>query len=780
MIYARMMRNEVARKLGALTVVFAFIVLSALLLSSGAGLIVRLGGALDRLFAAAETPHVVQMHAGELDRSQVEAWAASHELVSEMQLVEMITIDGSSLLLPRSEVPESGSVMDTSFVVQNEGFDHLLGPDDAVVRVEPGTIGVPVYYAAEKGVRVGDRIRVSGDGYARAFTVADIIRDSQMNPAMVHSKRFLVNPTDYRELRTRFAETEYLIEFRLSDPSRVDELSADYQAAGLPSDGPMVDRQTFRLLNGISDGIVAAVVIILSLLLMLIAVLCLRFTILATIEEDYREIGVMKAVGMPRGRIKAMYVLKYLVLGAGAAALGYLASFPLTDALTANMLRYTGEAPASAAGALVPAAAAAAVLIMVYLSARVIVRRFNRISAVQALRAGQETDAPRPGRALPVRVAGRVNLNVFLGVRDALMRFRLFGLLTLVFFFAAAITLVPLHFLTTMRSPEFVSYMGVGRADVRIDVRQTGESGEPVEELIADIEADADVEALSVLTTSTFTLHHDTGETERFAVETGDLSVFPLDYLRGRAPVAHDEIALSHLRSEDLGAGVGETLVLSGGGTDRTLTVTGIYQDITNGGRTAKATFPHNEESIIARTINLDLAPGVSKEAKVREYGAALASARVTDLDEYLSQTLGNTMAQLSRVTGGALALGVVVAVLITSLFFRMLIAKDARRIAIMQSIGFSTRSLRVQYTTSALVLLLLGVGAGTLFSNTLGQRLVSFLWGFMGAARIEFVVDPLRAYVVIPLLLAAAVAVTTLLTIAGIRNHSITAGLAE
>jgi len=558
MIYARIMRNEVARKLGALTAVFAFILLSSLLLSSGAGLIVALSGSLDRLFAAAETPHFVQMHAGELDRSQIQAWGDAHDLVDETQVVEMITVDGSSLLLPGSHASEASSVMDISFVVQNAHFDYLLGPDDAIASVEPGAVGVPVYYAAERGVEIGDRLTVTGDGFSRTYTVSTIIRDSQMNPAMVHSKRFLVNPADYGELREHFTETEYLVEFRLSDPARLDEFRADYRAAGLPAGGPTVDRDIFRLLNGLSDGIVAAVVIILSLLLMLIAVLCLRFTMLATIEEDYREIGVMKAVGMPQRRIKGIYALKYVVLGGGAAAFGCLLSRPLTHALTGNMTRYIGGALPSAAGLVVPAFAGVLVFLLVHLSTLVVMRRFDRISAVEALRAGAESEAPRPGRAIPICRAKPFNLNVFLGARDTLLRFRLFGLLMVVFFFSAAITLVPLHFLSTVCSSEFISYMGIGRSDVRIDMRQVGESGQPLEDVISQIAADESVEQFSVLTTSTFTLHRDDGEEEPFAVETGDFTLFPLDYLRGRAPAAEDEIALSHLNSRELGAHTGD------------------------------------------------------------------------------------------------------------------------------------------------------------------------------------------------------------------------------
>jgi putative ABC transport system permease protein len=371
-------------------------------------------------------------------------------------------------------------------------------------------------------------------------------------------------------------------------------------------------------------------------------------------------------------------------------------------------------------------------------------------------------------------------MNLFLGARDAVLRFRLFGLLTLVFFFAAAISLIPLHFLSTMRSPEFISYMGIGRSDIRIDLRQAGESSEDFARVVSRIAADTDIEQFSVLTTSTFTLLRESGEEESFAVQTGDFTVFPLDYLRGEAPRAEDEIALSHLNSNELDKKLGDTLSLSANGVRRELRVVGIYQDITDGGRTAKATFPPNENSVLARTVNLDLAPGVSKDTKAAEYRAAFGDARVTDLEGYLSQTLGTTLSQLSTVTAGAIALGLVVSVLITSLFFRMLIAKDTRRIAIMRSIGFSQRAVRLQYLASSLLLLVLGIGVGTLFSNTLGQQIVSFLWSFMGAARIEFVIDPVKAYLLIPAALMAAVAVTTLSAVRRIKDRSISAAITQ
>ncbi|HRJ42864.1 MAG TPA: FtsX-like permease family protein, partial [Caldilineaceae bacterium] len=155
-------------------------------------------------------------------------------------------------------------------------------------------------------------------------------------------------------------------------------------------------------------------------------------------------------------------------------------------------------------------------------------------------------------------------------------------------------------------------------------------------------------------------------------------------------------------------------------------------------------------------------------------YSSAFAPARVTDLEGYVAQTLGNTIAQLQKVTLVAVVAGLLVSVLMTALFLKMLIAKDGSQIAIMKSLGFSLGNIRVQYLTKTFFLLLIGILLGTIFANTTGQRLVSMLWSFMGAAQIHFIIDPIQAYLLFPLLLLLTVSVTTVISIAGIKETSI------
>jgi putative ABC transport system permease protein len=531
----------------------------------------------------------------------------------------------------------------------------------------------------------------------------------------------------------------------------------------------------FRILNTLSDGLVAGVVILMSLLLIVIAILSLRFTLLATIEEDTREIGVMKAIGIARSDIRRIYLAKYVVMGAAAALLGYLTSLLLNQVLSANVLLYIGSASKSLLQTALPLLAASSIFLIVTISCVVILRRFNRISAVEALRSGSVGESMRSIPMLNLKRGRALNINAYLGVRDVLQRSRLYGLLAFVFFFCAVIIIIPIHFLTTIQSPTFISYMGTGQSDFRIDLRQSEDVADRFDSTVAYLTADPDVAKLSPLVTSQFTIMQSDGTLETLNIETGDFSLFPLDYVKGTAPQQENEIALSFLNAGEMEKQIGDTVTLVIEGQEREMVVSGIYQDITNGGRTAKATLPYNPQTVIWYTVNLNLASDANIEEKMLEYSQIFDPARVTDTASFVSQTVGNTVQQLKTVTVVTVVVGLALSVLITSLFMMMLITKDTNQIAIMRSLGFSLRHIRTQYLTRALFLLAFSIVLGTLFSNSLGQQLVSVVFSLQGASRIRFVIDPLQAYGIYPLLLMFTVAVTTILsTRSGIKETNI------
>lgn len=762
MILFRMMRRDARRSRGTLTIVFAFIFLATLLMAGGVGLVTTLGGALDALFTAADVPDVVQMHAGEIDKAAIDTWASSHPLVTRYQTTEMLTIESDSLYLGRSGISEKESVMDISFVQPNRDFDLLLNEKNEVFLPERGEIGVPVYYMDRSDLSIGDTVTLSLPNETQVFTIAAFIRDAQMNPSIIHSKRFVIHPGDYEALRERIAETEYLITFQISGDEQIDEFISDYQASGLPQRGPIVDKTIFRTLNALSDGIIAAVTIVLSLVLMVIAILCLRLTILASIEEDYRQIGVMKAIGMKNAHIRRITMAKYLGISLIATTIGYLLSYPLASIPAEDITASFGSAVPRPSMAIAPAVAAIGVFAIINIACTLILRRIARISPVAALR-GEGKGRSQRRKTSSVKRRGNININ--LGLHDLRTRPHLFLLLGFIFIFAAATIIIPVHFYSTITSPSFISYMGIGRSDIRIDLRQTEDTGARYGEMVEYLKNDPDVSRFAPLVTAQYVTVQPTGETETIAIETGDVSLFPLDYLDGRAPIEESEIALSYLHAQDMGLTIGDTLTLRIDGEDNRFVVSGIYQDVTNGGRTAKGRLSYAPENVLWYSVSIDLVEGTAIGVKKDDYTQRFAPARVTDIDGYISQTMGTTIDRVGMVTLVAILLGLGISALITSLFLQMLIRKDRQRIAIQRSIGFSLAHIRTQYLTLTLTVLAIGIGIGTVLSNTLGREIVGFLWSFMGASNISFVVEPLKTYLALPVLFATVVAGTTGIT---------------
>lgn len=753
-----------------------FIVLPALLLSNAAHMIMALSGSLNYLFEEARVPHFVQMHAGNPEKERIIQWAEQQPLVESYQIVEMITVDGSDVYQGNSGRSEAESVMDLSFVKQNRSFDFLLNMNNEPVSPLPGEIAVPLYFKEKNALKLGDPLSLKHGTVEMVFSIGEFLRDAQMNPSIIHSKRFVLNEEDFLRVKESFGESEYLIEFRLTDPGKLSDFVDSYNDMDLPAMGPAINYDLFQVVNVISDGIIISILLLVSLLFCLVTVLCLRFTILASIEDDYREIGVMKAIGIPGRYIKRIYFSKYVLLGGAGAGMGYAASFLLNRTFTANILLYMGQAPLTPADRLIPLGGALAVFLIVLLSCMITLRRFDRISAVEALRAGCDNPVGKQRKFLSLSPVRYLSTNLILGFRDLLLRFRLFWLLGFVFFLSSFIILVPLNFLNTIESPSFISYLGIGRCDIRIDLRQSDDIALRYDEMIRSLKEDPDIAAFVPMVTSLYKVPDQEGRFKSLTVESGDFTVFPLEYLEGAAPLSENDIALSLLNAGELELTVGDPLTLISGERERAMTVCGIYQDVTSGGYTAKVCFPPEGENLLWYVVNLDIRKDgpVSLEAKVQDYSRLFYPARVTHTEVYLSQTLGDTIQQLRMFTGLATGIALLVSLMITSLFLRMILAKDTAQISIMRGIGFSHEDIRSQYLVRILFLLVLGVCTGTLAANTAGESLVSAIWSLMGASQIRFVIDPLRAYLMYPLMLIGLVSFVTLKITSSVKHCSI------
>ncbi|MGE7839416.1 ABC transporter permease [Lysinibacillus sp. NPDC093712] len=772
-MYYRIIRNDISNsKLISLTTMI-FVAVAAMLVALSAILVVNLSGALDTLMKQAKTPHFMQMHVGDINTVRLKGFAEQHSNVQDFQVLEFLNIDGSQIILGNSSLVNN--VQDNGFSIQSEKFDYLLDLDGNIINASDGELYVPLRYMKENNVKVGDIAAISG----QSFTVAGFLRDSQMNSMLSSSKRFLISKNDYAGIKD-FGRTEYLIEFRLKDLSSLGEFENAYASAGLEANGPTITFPLFKTINALSDGMMIAIILLISVLVVAIAFMCIRFTLLAKIEVDYREIGVMKAIGLPVSDIKKIYLAKYAAIALAGSVIGYVCSLLFKNMLLENIRLYMGESDNSSLASLFGIIGIVIVFFAIIAYVNGVLKRFRKISAAEAIRHGISQEKNGATRRFYLSSNRLFNTNIFLGIKDVLSRKRLYATMLTVLVISAFIMIVPLNLYNTISSNNFIKYMGIGNYDMRIDIQQTDNISQKTEQILYTINNDSTISKHTVLSTKTFKVKMEEGTERNIKIELGDHSIFPIKYSTGRAPVSQNEIALSELNADELSKKIGDSMILIIAGKEQNFTISGIYSDITNGGKTAKAIFNDNSTDMMWSVISVEFSDKAVLDSRMIEYTNRFTYAKVSDINDYVLQTFGSTMDAVGKASRAAIAVALFITVLVTILFMKMLIVKDRYSIAVMKALGFTNSNITSQYAARSLFVLMIGIVVGTVLANTLGGLLAGAVISSFGASSFTFSVNPLAAYLLCPLLMACSVLIATIISTSGAGKIKISENIKE
>lgn len=722
-----------------------FMAVSAFLFALTCFLAMGLLGSVDTLMEAAQTPDFLQMHAGQMDEAALARFAEEQEQVLSFQTLRFLNLENSSMVLGGHSL--SDSTQDNGICVQSERFDYLVDMENRVIdNVQSGEIYVPVCYRQKYDLHAGDTVQI---GEAN-FTIAGFLRDSQMNAMMASSKRFLVSDTDYEGLKSAGSE-EYLIEFLLGEEADVNAFATAYTDAGLPANGPAITKPLIRMMNALSDGLMILVILLVSVVLLLISMLCIRFTLLTQLEGDQKEIGMLKAIGLPKEEIRNLYFLKFIALSGLGAVFGLALAFASQSALSSQMQELYG--PSENEGPAFWAAFAGAALTegILLLTVRRTLKRTEKLSAVEAL-TGQ------PGRS-----------------KQRLLPTPQYLIVALVIALGLFLMILPQNLLSTISSPKFVTYMGIGDGEIRLDLRQTEDIGGKTEQLESLLAQEESVDCFVVLQTKSCRAVLPDGAYTALQVEQGDHTVFPVSYAKGQAPKAKNEIALSYLCAEELGLTVGVPLLLLTEKTPQEYTVCGIYSDITNGGKTAKAAYLPDGGSTMWSVFYVSLKEGISKEQWLSALTQTLSecgiNAKAVDIREYVKETYGQTIQEIRKAAWAAVLVAALVMFVVVVLFTRLLVAQERNEISLRKVLGFTLRDIKGLYFLRYLPVLLMGILAGILAGNLLGQQLAGAFLKTLGATGFRFLIDGKAVYGWIPGITVITVLCACLLGLSEVKH---------
>lgn len=781
-----LIKKDLKRNKAINMVLILFLILSACLLSSAALITCRLLGSIDNIYKIAKPPHFLQMHKGEYSQEEIDRFVKSMENIEDEVTVEMLDIEGGAIwITPKNAEKKSyslsDSVIENCFVIQNEKYDLLLNMNNERAEVEQGEIGVPVIYAKKYDLQIGDTLSIVEGNLKKDFKITTFIRDAQMNSSMVSSTRFLVNLEDKKVLEEYIGEKEYIIEFFFKDQSKADNFQTIYEDAGLPINGPAITYQQMKLLSSFSDMAMVLIIILASVLLSFIAILCLRFTILAAIKEEIKEIGAMEAIGISFKDISTLYLTKYKCLITVGMMLGYSSSLAVSKLFTKHIVSTFGEGNTTYIEVILPIVVVSLNGMLIIKSCKKVLRELKRMSVVEALMG--ESDAKKgrdkkfKNQRMKLEKCKKLSVNSFYAVREIWLNSKKWRLMFFIIAIAAFIMIIPTQLYTTISAPKFATYMGSPQCDICIELQTAKASQEKAALINEALRKDEEILEFDQYVTYRYRALNQDNEWTNVYTMCGAVEKLDIAYISGKAPENTNEIALSLMNAREMGKEQGDVLLLEREGKLEEVKISGIYQDVTSGGYTAKMPGTYNEQNAVSYSYFINVNKGVSVDDKVKQYeGAIPAEAKMRPMKEFVQQTMGGTLGGLKNSVILVVFIAEAIVALITILFLKMNLVKDYSSIAAMKAVGFETADIRKQYFIKVGLTAVLGVVVGIIFSYIGGQALVNMILVIsgIGIEKITFISNPVIIYLIYPVILLGAVMLAAWHSTKAVKKYNI------
>lgn len=753
-MYLQILKKDLKRKKTMNLILFIFIILASTFIAGSVSNMVSVITALDVFFERAEVPDHLLCFGNAAQAGQFQEFAQKeHYRIRQQQAIQ---IDPKLIEKEDGETEYSN----TAVLSRTGNSVRIFDQDDQeITQVEDGMVYFSLHVLEAEDLKPGDRIGITANGKTRRFTVAGSVKDAVFASDMAGMTRIFVSDSDYSYFQTDHADYLYITCIDTED----EEFQDKFNRLGVQVLMD-VDRSELRLLY-IMDMVIAAVMLTVSVCLILISMVILRFTIHFTMSEEFREIGVMKAIGIPNWKIRGLYIVKYLAISIAGAGLGLIFSIPFGKLLSGSLSRNIMiETEGNAAWNLLCAFAVAGIVV---LFSYLCTRRIKSFSPMDAIRNGENGERYARKSVLSLN-RSYLPAVLFLALNDIFSSMRRYAAMILIFTIGILLVIIPVNTMNTLESDHLITWFSMAECDHVIGREQLFHSSSSNRQLIVkqldEIRDKLSQNGISakVFQEAAFRMlisYQDRQESSLAFQGAGDVTADDYVYLEGSAPQDCGEVGISHLIAEKLGVQTGDTVCIKNGDTSAKYMVTAIFQTMNNMGEGIR--FYEKEQldyAYVFGSFGVQLrytdSPDSNELEKRKELLKELfADYEVYTAGEYISEMTGDISGQMKGMKQLILAVVLCINILVTVLMVKSFLAKEKGEIAMLKAIGFGNLSLALWQALRIGIVLFLAAVIGTVLSTPLSQVSVGPVFRIMGAQSIEFEIKPLEVYVMYPLL---------------------------
>lgn len=386
-MYLQILKKDLKRKRAMNVILLIFIILASMFMSSGVSNIITVTTALDSYFEMADVPDYFAASSNKVSDNDIIKTLENASAIDEFRIEECVQMSQSNIT--RKGEPLNASNLNQILVLQSGrdmGMHYFLDDGSILKSVPRGMIYVSRFTEKNMGLKVGDKITVEIEGVSREFTFAGGFKDAVLGSELIGLKRFIISGEDFDEYMSDEAiKNMYGGKFLYIHTADLDKALS--QIADISD--KFIAAFDMEILNHayIFDMIIMGLILAVSIILIIISFAVLRFTIAFTLSEEFREIGVMKAIGIRNIKIRGLYLTKYFAISVVGAALGLILSYPFGKML----INYSSESIVidSVNNGFINAACAVLVAAVILLFCLSCTGRVSKMSPIDAVRNGQ-------------------------------------------------------------------------------------------------------------------------------------------------------------------------------------------------------------------------------------------------------------------------------------------------------------------------------------------------------------------------------------------------------
>lgn len=756
-------------------ILLIFVILAATFIASSSNNLLTVSGALDNFFDKADIPDYWFASTNAADMKTFEEFAKENNYGYE--ITRLIQIEPKNVLVEGEKLGYSLTLMLSTL----GGIKIFDRNNEEITQVNDGEIYIPyfIFQSTENNFHEGGKILISQGEVEKQFTVKGYTKDALFGSALVGTSRFLISENDAELFDGEGAIVCSSVTVYTKDADYPDKFNALCINTIMS-----VDHSMFKLMY-IMDMLTAAILLVVSVCLILISMVILRFIINFTIAEEFREIGVMKAIGIKNGAIRKLYIAKYFAIAVIGTAVGLGLSFPfgriMLNGITEKIV-ISGED-----NFLINIGAAILAGAVVVLFSYLCTRKIRRFSPIDAIRSGETGERFKKKGVFHL---GRSHMPtvLFMAVNDIFSGIKSYVSMIVIFLLGTLLVIIPVNTINTLRSDNLVTTFNMAKSDHVISqellFNPTEDNKAMVDQKFSEVREMFGENGIEVDVFQEIAFRSNIRKGEKLTNSLsfqgrGGVTTNMYAYIDGTPPQNAREVALTYLTAGQIDAEIGDDVEIKIGEDTRTYTVTAIYQSMNNMGEGVR--FHQDAEldySYAAGSFGLQVNYKDNPDRSALAERKALLEnlykdAKIFTSGEYINFMMGDITEQLDKMKVLILSVILGINALVAVLMVKSFITKEKGEIVLLKAMGFKNNSLTLWQTLRIGMVLIVSVLTGALVSSPLSSLIITPAFRIMGAYSIEYEIRAAEVYVVYPLIMLGATAFAAFLSAQGLRKIS-------